>query len=116
VHDRAPPDPTVSGTREVANASSILVSIVDGRVMVRHHEFVAGILHADRQGLFTVAEAAMLIDRVRTHVDVVMSTATAVRPPPRPVPEASGPEHACVHSFGSSCSSKARGAGWADVN
>ena len=39
-----------------------------------HQSTVTGILHAVGQGLFTAAEAAILIDRVRAHVTAVPTT------------------------------------------
>ena len=39
-----------------------------------HQSTVTGILHAVGQDLFTAAEAAMLIDRVRAHVTAVPTT------------------------------------------
>jgi len=50
-----------------------------------HLSTVEAIRYAARQGLFTAAQAEMLIDRVRAHV-------TAVPPPaPQPLPSAAVP-------------------------
>jgi hypothetical protein len=55
----------------VAHVDPILSAAPIAGIAEPHQSTVAGILHAVGQGLFTVSEAELLIDRVRAHVTAV---------------------------------------------
>jgi hypothetical protein len=52
----------------VAHLDLILTTAPVAKIAEPHRSAVAAILRAARQGLFTAAEAELLIDRVRTNV------------------------------------------------
>ncbi|TCO45928.1 hypothetical protein EV192_120114 [Actinocrispum wychmicini] len=54
----------------MAQLQATLMSVSIVGIAEPHRSAVEAILRGARQGLFTVAEAELLIDRVRTHVTV----------------------------------------------